>query len=162
MNIKEILKISGDFLSLKNLENPRFDCELLLSEYLECSRTELYLNADREISDLDKDNTRVLLDRRANYEPLQYIIGNVDFYGNKIFVDRNVLIPRPETEFLVDLILKENRHFNSILELGTGSGAIAVALKKELQNVRLDAVDISENILKIARQNAIFNNAEIN
>ena len=98
--------------------------------------------------------------------PVQYIVGNVDFYGNIIRVDKNVLIPRFETELLVDKTIKRiNKYFNNklirILELGTGSGCIAISLKKEINSI-IDAIDISKEALSVAIDNAKINNVDIN
>lgn len=98
--------------------------------------------------------------------PVQYIVGNVDFYGNIIKVDKNVLIPRFETELLVDKTIKRiNKYFNNklirILELGTGSGCIAISLKKEINSI-IDAIDISKEALSVAIDNAKINNVDIN
>lgn len=98
--------------------------------------------------------------------PAQYIVGNVDFYGNIIRVDKNVLIPRFETELLVDKTIKRiNKYFNNklirILELGTGSGCIAISLKKEINSI-IDAIDISKEALSVAIDNAKINNVDIN
>ena len=98
--------------------------------------------------------------------PVQYIVGNVDFYGNIIGVDKNVLIPRFETELLVDKTIKRiNKYFNNklirILELGTGSGCIAISLKKEINSI-IDAIDISKEALSVAIDNAKINNVDIN
>ena len=98
--------------------------------------------------------------------PVQYIVGNVDFYGNIIRVDKNVLIPRFETELLVDKTIKRiNKYFNNklirILELGTGSGCIAISLKKEINSI-IDAIDISKESLSVAIDNAKINNVDIN
>lgn len=104
-------------------------------------------------------------ERLKNGEPVQYIVGNVNFYGNIIDVDKNVLIPRFETEELVDKLIKYiNKYFDhkiDIVDLGTGSGCIAIALKKIL-NTNIDAVDISEDALKVAKNNAFNNNTIIN
>jgi len=93
--------------------------------------------------------------------PLQYILGESWFYNLKFKVDKNVLIPRPETEELVDLILKENKTATSILDIGTGSGCIPIALKKNLPNAEIFACDISADALSIAKKNAEMNNAEV-
>ena len=113
---------------------------------------------------IDKDKLEDGLKRLENGEPVQYIVGNVDFYGNKIIVNKNVLIPRFETEGLVEKTIeyfKNNKKMLNILDLGTGSGCIAIALKKEL-NCNVDAVDISIDALEVAKENAKLNNVEIN
>ena len=100
--------------------------------------------------------------RREKHEPLQYILGETEFYGYKIKVNKNVLIPRPETELLVEKIIFEEKRANSVLEIGTGSGAIIIALAKNLDLKIIDAIDISKTALKKAKQNSALNNIEIN
>ena len=96
-------------------------------------------------------------------EPVQYIVGNVDFYGNIIKVDKRVLIPRFETEGLVEIALKYLSNTNiDVVDLGTGSGCIAITLKKKLPNINMDAVDISFDALNLAKENANLNNVNIN
>lgn len=103
---------------------------------------------------------------KNKHYPLQYIIGNTEFYGFNILVNKHVLIPRFETEELVEktinLLNKYNFHNLDILELGTGSGCISIALASLLKNVNIDAIDISKQALKVAKQNAIHNNVQIN
>ena len=105
------------------------------------------------------------LKRLENGEPVQYIVGNVDFYGYNFIVNKNVLIPRFETEELVDRTIKYIKKYLSdnldIVDLGTGSGCIAITLKKEL-NCNIDAVDISKDALNVAKENSIKNNVDIN
>ena len=114
---------------------------------------------------LDKSKLEEGKERLKNGEPVQYIVGNVDFYGNIIDVDKNVLIPRFETEELVDKVIKYiNKYFDKkidIVDLGTGSGCIAITLKKIL-DCNMDAVDISDAALKVAKSNALKNNTLIN
>ena len=119
-----------------------------------------YLEKYLDASKLEEGKKRL-----KNGEPVQYIVGNVDFYGNIIDVDKNVLIPRFETEELVDKLIKYvNKYFDKkadIVDLGTGSGCIAITLKKAL-NCNMDAVDISADALKVAKNNALKNNILIN
>ena len=108
-------------------------------------------------------NIEDAIKRLENGEPVQYIVGNVDFYGNIIKVDKRVLIPRFETEGLVEIALKYLNNTNiDVVDLGTGSGCIAITLKKKLPNINIDAVDISENALTLAKENAKLNNVDIN
>jgi release factor glutamine methyltransferase len=132
-----------------------------LLEFFNISRTDIL--ADKSIRFESSEKWNEMLERINNSEPLQYIIGETEFYGRKFQVNKNVLIPRPETEELVDIIIKENKHEKKlrILDIGTGTGCIPITLAKELPQSEVYAVDISEEALKIARQNAINNSATI-
>jgi len=110
-----------------------------------------------------KGNIEDAIKRLNDGEPVQYIVGDVDFYGNIIKVDKRVLIPRFETEGLVEIALKYLTNTNlDIIDLGTGSGCIPITLKKKLPNINMDAVDISKDALELAKENAKLNNVEIN
>ena len=112
---------------------------------------------------LDSDKLDEGIKRLENGEPVQYIVGNVNFYGNIFKVNKNVLIPRFETEELIEKTLKKIKNKDiKIVDLGTGSGCIAITLKKELPNSIVDAVDISSDALEVAKENAKLNNVEIN
>lgn len=110
-----------------------------------------------------KGNLEDAIKRYGNGEPVQYIVGDVDFYGNIIKVDKRVLIPRFETEGLVEIALSYLTNTNlDIVDLGTGSGCIPITLKKKLPNIKIDAVDISSDALELAKENAKLNNVDIN
>lgn len=110
-----------------------------------------------------KGNIEDAIKRLKQGEPVQYIVGDVDFYGNIIKVDKRVLIPRFETEGLVEIALKYLNNTNlDIVDLGTGSGCIAITLKKKLPNINIDAIDISGDAISLAKENAKLNNVEIN
>ena len=110
-----------------------------------------------------KGNIKEAIKRLENGEPVQYIVGDVDFYGNIIKVDKRVLIPRFETEGLVEIALSYLSNDNlDIVDLGTGSGCIAITLKKKLPNINIDAVDISSDAIDLAMENAKLNNVDIN
>ncbi len=110
-----------------------------------------------------KGDINVAIKRLKNNEPVQYIVGNVDFYGNIINVDKRVLIPRFETEGLVEIALKYLSNSSiDVVDVGTGSGCIAITLKKKLPNINMDAVDISSDALALANENAKLNNVDIN
>ena len=110
-----------------------------------------------------KGNIETAIKELKNGKPVQYIVGDVDFYGNIIKVDKRVLIPRFETEGLVELAINTLPNTNlDIIDLGTGSGCIAITLKKFLPNINIDAIDISESALSLARENAKINNTDIN
>jgi len=110
-----------------------------------------------------KGNIEEAIKRYENGEPVQYIVGDVDFYGNIIKVDKRVLIPRFETEGLVEIALKYLNNIKlDVVDLGTGSGCIAITLKKKLPNINMDAVDISRDAIDLANENANLNNVDIN
>ncbi len=136
----------------------------LIDEYLELKRIDLTLRPDFEIS----SDKRILLDealvRLKKEEPIQYILTKTEFYGLPFKVNQNTLIPRPETEELVEWIINEidkNQESLSILDIGTGTGCIPISLKKHLPKATVNAIDVSEEALKIAKQNAILNKVEI-
>ncbi len=142
------------------------EVELLFTDILNCDRPSLYL--DKDIS-LDKAQSCFVSDalkRRAKGEPIQYILGKAEFMGLKFIVAPDVLIPRPETEILVEKTIEITRSgrtaVKSILDVGTGSGCIAISLAKNLPGVEITAVDICEKAIKIAGENAVLNNVKIN
>jgi len=159
--ILDVLNWTKDYFKTKQIPNPRLDAELLIAHSLKIKRLELYLNFDRPLITSERNNIRNLVKRRGNREPLQYIIGDVDFYNCKFEVNPSVLIPRPETEYMVEKILNDDFKPKNILDLCTGSGAIAISLKKEIENVIVTASDISVMALKTAENNAIKNNVEV-
>ena len=144
------------------ITSPKHNAETIISHVLRMKRLDIYLQPGKEISDVQLKLILEISARRKMHEPLQYILGETEFYGYKIIVSNSVLIPRPETELLVEKIICEEQNINSILEIGTGSGAIAIALAKNLNTNKIDAVDISESALKIAQHNAELNDVEIN
>jgi len=155
--ISKLIQISADFFSQKNIGNPKLDAELLLAHVLGLRRIDLYLKHDLPLSQAEISNYRKVVKRRSLREPLQYIIGSQEFYSIPFFVSPDVLIPRPETEVLVERVImraKEMLSPLSILDLCTGSGIIAVILEKELPKNRISASDISGNAIGIAVKNA--------
>ncbi|KAF0238208.1 MAG: protein-(glutamine-N5) [Prolixibacteraceae bacterium] len=120
------------------------------------------IRKNEKISLTDFEKIKSVISRLKNFEPIQYILGETEFYGLKLAVNPSVLIPRPETEELVQWIIKRNWPENcKILDIGTGSGCIALALKKQLNNVDVFGIDISENALEVAKQNAIKSNLDV-
>lgn len=158
MNIKEILDRTTGFFREKKLDSPRLDAELLLAHGLKLNRIDLYLKFEQPLKEEELQVLRGLVKRRALGEPVAYILGEKDFFGESFFVNENVLIPRPETETLVELALdwhKQNQKLNlHILDLGCGSGCIGLSLLKKIPEARLIAVDISEQAIQIAQKNA--------
>lgn len=135
--------------------------EIALQYILECNRSYLHLNANHELSNDQLDKYNQVKTKYFQGMPLQYAIGKWNFYGYDFIVDSNVLIPRPETEILVEEILKQSKEGSKILDIGTGSGAIAISLKKEKETLHITASDISLDSLNIAIKNAKEIDAEI-
>ena len=129
-------------------------CHLLLSHFLYINRTDLIINKEVEVTDRVSRAIESAVKRLLLNEPVQYIFGEEEFYGLTFKVSPSVLIPRPETEELVQLIINENPSANSILDIGTGSGCIPISLKKHLPKAEVHAIDISEAALAIAKENA--------
>ncbi len=159
--IKGLLEAATGYLKEKNTPNPRLDAEVLLAHLLKVDRLNLYLNIDQPLTEKEVSGYRVLIKRRSNREPVPYITGIQEFWSLNFLVNPEVLIPRPETELLVEHALeqiKSTTRFENeggeILDLGTGSGAVVVSLAKELPKTRLWAADTSVGALKIARLNA--------
>lgn len=160
--ISEIINWATDLLTSKDIENPKLDSEYIIAHVLGMSRLELNLHQDDDITEDDLVLIQNMISRRQKNEPLQYILGETDFYGLTFKVNEHVLIPRPETELLVEKIIKENPAVEEILEIGTGSGAIAIALAANIKNVKIIAVDISNEALQVAHENAVKNKVNIN
>lgn len=126
-------------------------------------KIDVVMNYNMKVEDIQIDRLNLLIKRLNSFEPIQYIYGVTDFYGLQFNVNKNVLIPRPETEELVDLIVKENKLNDlKVLDIGTGSGCIAISLAKFLKNAQVDAIDVSKFALEIADKNANNNNVHIN
>jgi release factor glutamine methyltransferase len=137
---------------------------ILVEFKLHLSRIELALQHNFELNDDDLLFLQNVLSELKYQIPIQYIIGETEFYGLPFKVDKNVLIPRPETEELVEWIVQNHKNSNSvkILDIGTGSGCIAVSLAKKLPNTQVSAIDISAEALNVAKNNAIMNHVNVN
>jgi len=159
--ILEILKWTTGFFKEKQIINPRLNAEYIISHVLGCKRFDLYVRFEEIVSLENREKIKKMVIERAKSKPLQYVIGETEFYGHRFFVNESVLIPRPETEYLVEKIITEIDSYNTILDIGSGSGAIAITLKKELPYLSITAVDISASALKIATENAKLNQVEI-
>jgi release factor glutamine methyltransferase len=158
MILKEVLDKTTQFFKDKKIETPRLDAELLLSNALGLTRIELYLKFEKTLNDSELTKCRDFVRRRSTGEPVAYILGKKDFYGLTFDVAPGVLVPRPETELLVDEIV---RHFKDrkeeplqILDLGCGSGCISLALLSKLSNAKATLLDISEKALDFSKVNA--------
>ncbi|MGB2869203.1 MAG: peptide chain release factor N(5)-glutamine methyltransferase [Bacteroidota bacterium] len=157
--VRELMKFAISHMHRRGFEDARLNVELLLAHALSCQRITLYTNFDKPVSKEEMKKFRSLYERRLNREPVQYITGSTSFMGLSFSVDPRVLIPRPETETLVEQVMLqcgslEARKSISIVEIGTGSGNIAVALAKYVKNAAVTSIDNSSGALEVARQNA--------
>lgn len=163
--VLSMLEWATDYFKKKKIPDPRHSIEWLLAETLDIKRLDLYLKFDRPLSPAELRELRPMVKRRAQHEPLQYIIGFSEFVNARISVNTDVLIPRLETEQLVEIIL--DRHTGdkakalSVLDIGTGSGCIPIALKTERPAWQLSGIDISRKALKVARRNAEQNKVDV-
>ena len=139
-------------------------CNLIVENLTGFSRIEIILNKNTIFSDKQRNEVDSFIEKLKRFVPIQYILGETEFYGLPFFVNESVLIPRPETEELVDWVQSENDRSARlrILDIGTGSGCIAISVKKEFSNSTVDAFDISEKALETARRNANRNKLEVN
>jgi release factor glutamine methyltransferase len=156
VTIGEVLRRSTDHLAARGSGRPRLEAERLLAHALGLERVELYMHLDRPLSVAELDDARALVRRRAAGEPLQYVLGEWGFRRLTLRVDGRALIPRPETETLVErcLTLLEGDEAPRVLDVGAGSGAVALALADEHPGARVTAMDVSEGALSLARENA--------
>jgi len=157
--IRELMTFAIDHLRRHGIADARLNVELLLSYTLQCQRIELYTNFEKPLTSEELRGFRTLYERRLNREPVQYLVGSVSFMGLQLKVDRRALVPRPETETLVEQAMLACQRFDpgkpiSILEVGTGCGNIAVALAKFVRNSVVASFDVSMEALEIARLNA--------
>ncbi|MFH0734425.1 MAG: peptide chain release factor N(5)-glutamine methyltransferase [bacterium] len=164
LKVLDAILLSTDYLKKKGIDEARLNSELMLADILGFKRLNLYLNYDKPLSEKETNLYREYLARRGKFEPVQYILGYTEFWNYKFFVDKSVLIPRPDTEILVETIINDYKTYQntlSILDIGTGSGIIAICLAKNL-NCKVTAIDISLEALTVAQNNANFNNIDNN
>lgn len=167
MTVLELIQRTTEFLKGKGVESPRLQAELLLAHVLKLPRMKLYLNFESTPTSAQLDEYRALVRRRGQREPLQHILGSVSFCGLEMTVNREVLVPRPETELLAECgweflnkgVPKETET-PLVLDFGTGSGCLAIALSVKCPKARVHALDISEAALQVARQNAARHQVE--
>lgn len=157
-NIKKILDWTQKYFAEKKMGSPRLDAELLLSEVLKLSRIELYLNFDRPLTQIELQSYKSLIKRRSESEPIAYILNHKDFYSRTFYVTPDVLIPRPDSEVLVEIVLKEiqSSELEKIIgfEMGLGSGCLSLTLLAENPKLNMLALDVSTSALAVAQKNA--------
>ena len=156
MTVLEVLQSATAYFNKRGIDNPRLNAEHLLAHVLGRTRMELYLEFEQTPGETELATLRDLVRRRGQGEPLQHLLGTVEFCGEIFLCDKRAMIPRPETEQLVEFLKSEIRNPKSeVLDVGTGSGVIALSLAKQFPETQIIAVDISEDALALARENAI-------
>jgi release factor glutamine methyltransferase len=157
MTVLDVMQSTTAYFKKRGIENPRLNAEHLLAHALGRTRMELYLDFERRLGEAELAPLRKLVQRRGEGEPLQHLLGSVEFCGRTFLCDKRALVPRPETEQLVELVLQStiNHQPSTILDVGAGSGVIALSLAKNFPEAEIFAVDVSEDALALARENAI-------
>lgn len=154
--VTELLAITADFFQKKGIESPRLDAELLLGKVLGLSRIQLYTHFDQPLQEQELDEFRELVRRRGKREPVAYILGRREFFGREFTVTRDTLVPRPDTEILVEAALRLLKEYPServlrVADICTGTGAIAITIALEMKGrVQVTATDISSGALAVA------------
>ena len=153
--IIDLINWAESYFKEKGFENPRAEIEWLLRALLNCDRMDVYLRFEEPLSQTQLATLRAWVKRRVEKEPLQYITGSCDFYGREFLVNKHVLIPRPETERLIDTAIDKLKSIKSrnILDVGTGSGCIATTLGLELPESTVLGLDVSDAAIGIANEN---------
>ena len=156
MKYQQVLNEGSKILKIKNIKSYLLDSEILLSSIVKLDRSQLLLNLDKKIEKKDKKNFFNLIKRRSKNEPIAYITGYKEFWKSSFKVNKSVLIPRPDTETIIEQVLKELDIYSSkkILDIGTGSGCIIVSILKDRKKCSGVGIDISKNALKLAKSNA--------
>ncbi|MDR2064522.1 MAG: peptide chain release factor N(5)-glutamine methyltransferase [Prevotellaceae bacterium] len=162
MTIAEVAdKIKSKLHQQFNINEIRQISLLLLQHFWQISEIEFYTDKQKKLDEKFDEDFSKSLNLLQQHTPVQYVLGTAEFYGLKISVDENVLIPRPETEELADWVIAENKNAKTLIDIGTGSGCIAIALAKNMKNTKIYALDISEKAIAKAAQNAANNDVRI-
>jgi release factor glutamine methyltransferase len=161
--VRELVGPAAEWLAGKGVPSPRLDADRLLAHVLGLQRLDLYLDLERPLIPAEVDEFRELVRRRGRREPLAYVLGSWSFRGLELAVDARVLVPRPETEWLVEQALRRiaEREAPRVLDVGTGSGAIAISIAVARPDAAVTATDVSADALVLARQNASAHDAAI-
>jgi len=164
VTVLEVIQRSAPFLEQKGVESPRLQIELMLAQVLKMPRLKLYLNFDRPLAESELVALREMVKRRAAREPLQHILGSTSFCGLEIKSSRAALVPRPETELLAErawrFLSTLNSQSSTVLDFGTGTGCIAIAIARNAPHTDVHAVDVSNEALTLARENTSANNLD--
>src|SRR5215472_2243256 len=156
MTLLEVLQSTTAYFAQRRIENPRLNAEHLIAHVLKMSRLELYLEFDTKLNEQELATLRELVKRRGQGEPLQHLLGTVEFCGQTFLCDKRAMVPRPETEELTEIAIAAtgNRKPERIVDVGTGSGIIALSLAKQFPEAKVLAVDVSDDALALAKENA--------
>jgi release factor glutamine methyltransferase len=159
MTVLQVLQSSAEYFKKRNIENPRLNAEHLLAHVLGRNRIELYLEFERELTETELGPLRDLVKRRSEGEPLQHLLGTIEFCGLTFLCDKRAMVPRPETEELVEFLKSEipsasGGPESEIVDVGTGSGVIALSLAAKFPEAKVLAVDVSDDALALAQENA--------
>ncbi|MCK4357978.1 MAG: peptide chain release factor N(5)-glutamine methyltransferase [Candidatus Cloacimonetes bacterium] len=164
--IKDVLLWTSEYFKKNDIQSAQLNAEMIIAKVLNCSRMELYLKYDKPLNLIKRKEIRNLVKKRATHYPIQYLLGETEFYGYKFLVDEGVMIPRPETEILVDAVISYIKQSNNdqwnILDIGTGTGIIPISINKYFENKEVNmhflATDISEIGLENAKKNIELHN----
>jgi len=155
MTLLEVLQSTTAYFTKHKIESPRLNAEHLIAHVLKMSRLELYLEFETKLNEQELATLRDLVKRRAQGEPLQHLLGTVEFCGQTFLCDKRAMVPRPETEELAEFLKSQIPNSKSqIVDVGTGSGVIALSLAKQFPEAKVFAVDISDDALALAKENA--------